>query len=77
MSSTNVGGSTPFMVNKIKSPLVEFVYYPCDTVIAGSDEIRHVPEQDCGFLNVGAGECLLELPGDGLLFANIPHRNDL
>jgi len=56
MSSTNVGGSTPFMVNKIKSPLVEFVYYPCDTVIAGSDEIRHVPEQDCGFLNVGAGE---------------------
>jgi len=29
-SSSNAGDSTPFMVNKVKPPLVEFVFSPCD-----------------------------------------------
>jgi len=77
MSSTNVGGLTPFMVTTVKSPLVESVFSPRDKFVVSSDKIRHVPEQDCGFLNVGAGERLPELPEHGLLVATIRHRNGL
>jgi len=77
MGSTNVGGLTPFMVTTVKFPLVEYVFSPRDKFVVSSDEIRRVREQDCGFLNVGAGECRPELPEDGLLVETIRHRKDL
>ena len=76
-SLSNVGGSPPFKINKIKSSLVQSVFSPYNVVVAGNDRNKSVPEQDSGPLNVGAGECLPELPEDGLPVATISHRNDL
>jgi len=89
MSSMNAGGSPPFMVNIVKSPLVKSVFSPHDKFVVSSGSYAHVPEQDCGFLNVGShlqmqkmavggtGESLPELPGGGLPAATTRHRDDL
>jgi len=54
MSSTNVGGSDPYMVNTVKSPLVKSAFAPPKKFVDSSDSGAQVLGQDCGFLNVGS-----------------------
>jgi len=67
-SSSNAGDSTPFMVSKIKSPLVEFVSSPCDE--------ENVNRGD-SISGSGTGECLTRMTGGGLPVAATDHRDDL
>jgi len=56
---------------------------PCDKVVAGSDGVANsngnapVTYSDGGFLKVGTGECLPELPEGGLRIATTSQGNDL
>ena len=89
MSSTDAGSSPPYMVNIVKSPLVKSAFSPHNKFVASRGSCTHVPEQDCGFLNVGShlqmrkmavgwmGEDLPELPEGGLPHATTRRRNDL
>jgi len=89
MGSTDAGGSPPFMVKVVKSPLVISAFSPHNKFVASRDSCTHVPEQDCDFLNVGShlqmrnmaegktSEDLPELPEGGLPHAATRHRNNL
>ena len=78
MSSMNAGGSPPFMVNMVKSPLVVSVFSPRDKFVASSDGVASsngstlVLEQDSS-----SGECLPELPEGGLTVATTCRRDNL
>ena len=86
-SSSNVGGSPPFMVNTEKSSMVQSVFSPRDKInklVAGSDGSKFVAScNDCSpvtenagcFLNVGSGEWLPKLPEGGLPVAVTSHQS--
>jgi hypothetical protein len=75
-SSVNVGGFTPVCGQCNKSPLVESVFSP--RFVANGDGCpAGSPTGVGGFLKVGSGECLPELPEGGRSVATIRHRDDL
>jgi hypothetical protein len=77
MSSSNVGGSPPFVVNVKKSPLVKAVVSPRDKFVASSDGCASVTSSNDGLFKAGSGECLPEMPDSGLPVAVSRHRDDL
>jgi len=64
VSSMNAGGLYPYMVN-LKSSLVQHMFSPrdkSDKFVISCNGCSPVTEYDGGFLKVGTGECLPELP---------------
>jgi len=76
MSSSNAGDSTPFMVSKVKSPLVEFVSSPCDEENVNRDDSRQFALRGDSISGSGTGECLTRMTGGGLPVAATDHRDD-
>jgi hypothetical protein len=76
-SSSNVGGSPPFMVNNRKSPLVESVLSPRVEVKISRDDRNPVALRGDGISGTGTGECLSESPEGSLPVATTDHRDDL
>jgi len=77
MSSSNAGDSTPFIVNKVKSPLVEFVSSPCDEENVNRDDSRLVALRGDSISGSGTSECLIRMTGGGLPVEATDHRDDL
>ena len=77
MSSSNAGDLPPFMVNKVKSPLVEFVCSPYDEEYVNRDDSRQVALRGGSISGSGTGECLPRMMGGGLPVAATDHRDDL
>ena len=84
MSSSNVSGSPPFVVNSGKSPLVTCNsmlsspdVFPCNKFIASCDGSVLTISNDDGLTGSGTGECMPELPEGNLPVATTSHRNDL
>jgi len=63
MSSSNAGDSTPFMVTKVKSPLVKFVSSPCEEENGNRDDSRQVALRGDSISGSGMGECLPRMIG--------------
>ena len=86
MSSSDVGGSSPLVVNVKKSPLVVSIVSPYEKCVASSDGSERVAGCDGnlivthggnGFPKAGSGECLPEVPEGCLPVAATSHRDDL
>ena len=78
LSSSNVSGSPPFVVNLRKSSLVESVFSPQDKFVAGSDDSVDVAADVTSSNGKNSsGKCLPRVPEGGLLVAATSHRNDL
>jgi len=59
LSSSNVSGSPPFVVNLRKSSLVEFVFSPQDKFVVGSDgSVDVAADVTKSNGKAGSGECL-------------------
>ena len=77
MSSSNVGGSPPLVVNLRKSPLAVFTFSPHEKCVAGCDGNSIATHGGNGFPKAGSGEYLPEAPEGGLPAAATSHEDDL
>ena len=77
MSSPDVGGSPPLVVNIKKSPLVVSKFSPHEKCVASSDGDLIVTHGGNGFSKAGSGERLPDLPESGLPVAATSHRDEL
>jgi len=73
--ASNASGLGPPVVGK--SPLVIKRISPCKTVVPEIVDDTFVTDSRDGFLNVGAGECLSELPDSGLRVVTASLERDL
>jgi len=68
------------MVNIEKSSLVDFAFSPHDKtkrIVARCSEVSLVTRDDSGFLNVGSGECLTNVPESGFTVVTTSRKDDL
>jgi hypothetical protein len=77
MSSSNVGGSPPFMVKRNKFPFVMPIVSPRDKKECKGKDSESITPRGDGISNTGMGECLQELPGSGLQAVTTRRREDL
>jgi hypothetical protein len=77
MSSSDASGSDMPVVEKSSLVNINIKRPPSEKCVVGSDGIMLVTSCDNGFLNVGSGECLPELPESGAPVAATCHGDDL